>query len=73
MMANHATGQNRYLGSRGPDTPLLRRETLWWVELRHPDPQRSVPLWASYGDHAQAAARRAPRGFAHRLDLPTEA
>lgn len=59
-----------HLGLRGPDRPLHRREALWWIELVHPEPQRSVPIWASASDHAQDAARRAARSFAARLDRP---
>lgn len=58
------------LGFRGPDIPLVRRETLRWIELRHPDPQRSVPIWARQGDAGEEVARRAALRFADRLGLP---
>ncbi len=66
---------------RPPRQPLLKWETLWWVELVHPDPERSVPVWAaqtgpvpSAGRHnAESMARHVAHGFARRLDLPLEA
>lgn len=64
------TNRNTSLHSR-PDT-LLRRETLWWVELVHAEPERSLPIWAHLGDFAGPGAERAARGFAHRFGLPVE-
>jgi hypothetical protein len=70
LMTQQHSSNMRQLGLHGPSRPMVRREALWWIELVHPDPQRSVPIWASASDHAGDAARRAARSFAARLDLP---
>lgn len=56
----------------GESDTLLQRKTLWWVELVHPDPERSLPLWAHFGAFAGPGAERAARGFAERFGLPVE-
>lgn len=56
----------------GKGYSILQRDTLWWVELVHRDPERSLPLWAQFGDFAGPGAERAARGFAQRLGLPVE-
>lgn len=67
-----------YPNSTGLAGPLrhqsswLRQETLWWVELVHPDAERSVPVWASSAGNAESMAKHVTRGYAHRLDLPVE-
>lgn len=74
-------GRPRAALHRPPRPPLLRLDTLWWVELAHPDPERSVPLWAaetsgivSAGRHnAESMARHVAHGFARRLGLKLEA
>jgi hypothetical protein len=43
---------------------------LHWVELTHPDPARSVPLWASDAPFAGSDGLAAARGFAAALGLP---
>lgn len=43
---------------------------LYWVELTHADPERSVPLWASDAPFASSDALGAARRFADRLGLP---
>ena len=70
LMTQQYSSNMRQLGLQGPSRPLVRREALWWVELVHPEPERSVPIWAAASDHAGEAARRAARRFAARLDLP---
>ncbi len=78
----HATeAPSRHAIHRPPRPPLLKGETLWWVELVHPDPDRSVPVWAaqtspipSAGRHnAESMARHVAHGFAERLGLKLEA
>jgi hypothetical protein len=59
-------------GQLRPQSSWLRQETLWWVELVHPDPERSVPVWASTAGNAESMARHVTRGYAHRLDLEVE-
>lgn len=56
----------------GESDTLLQRKTLWWVELVHPEPERSLPLWAHFGAFAGPGAERAARGFAERFGLPVE-
>lgn len=43
---------------------------LYWAELVHPDPEQSVPLWASDARFASSDGLAAARGFAARLGLP---
>lgn len=43
---------------------------LYWVELTHPEPLRSVPLWASDARFASSDGLEAARRFAARLGLP---
>jgi hypothetical protein len=43
---------------------------LYWVELTHPDPDQSIPLWASDAPFASSDGLAAARGFAARLGLP---
>ncbi len=64
------TNRNTHLNRRSD--AWVQRDTLWWVELVHQDPQRSLPLWAHFGDFAGPGAERAARGFAQRLGLPVE-
>jgi hypothetical protein len=68
---NQTTNVNRRIQA-GRTYALLERETLWWVELVHPDPERSLPVWAHFGDFAGPGAERAARGFAQRFGLPLE-
>jgi hypothetical protein len=59
-------------GPLRPQSSWLRQETLWWVELVHPEAERSVPVWASTAGNAESMAKHVTRGYAHRLDLPVE-
>lgn len=70
MTARFSPSMLLQLGLHRPNEPLVRREALWWIELQHPDPERSVPIWARQGDTAGDAAKRAARRFADRLGLP---
>jgi hypothetical protein len=70
-LTNHTTNVNRRIYA-GRSYAVLERPALWWVELVHDDSDRSVPIWAQFGEAARAGAERAARGFAHRLDLPVE-
>ncbi len=56
----------------GQQYSILGRETLWWVELIHPDPERSVPVWASDAPNAEATGRRVAVSVADRLGLPID-
>lgn len=66
------TNSTGLAGQLRPQSSWLRQETLWWVELVHPDAERSVPVWASTAGNAETMAKHVTRGYAHRLDLPVE-
>jgi hypothetical protein len=66
------TNSTGLAGQLRPQSSWLRQETLWWVELVHPDVERSVPVWASTAGNAETMAKRVTRGYAHRLDLAVE-
>lgn len=68
---NHTTNLNRRIFA-GKTYSLAQRETLWWVELVHAEPERSLPIWAHFGEFAGPGAERAARGFAQRFGLPVE-
>lgn len=58
--------RGRITGQGYASVPL----TLWWVELVHPDPMRSIPVWASLAPTGEEAGRRIAASLSDRLGLP---